>query len=101
MKGQQFCLTAVKYCIKVHSCATPEGLGLWVDKEPRTPWELNFDAGKIMNFKVIKTNEQYETTLARVSELIDLSIANTITNDQLEELDLLGLLVEKYEDVES
>jgi HTH-type transcriptional regulator / antitoxin HigA len=54
-----------------------------------------------MNFKVIKTNEQYETTLARVSELIDLSIANTITNDQLEELDLLGLLVEKYEDVES
>ena len=59
------------------------------------------DAGEIMNFKAIKTNEQYEATLARVSELIDLSIANTITNDQLEELDLLGLLVEKYEDVES
>jgi HTH-type transcriptional regulator / antitoxin HigA len=54
-----------------------------------------------MNYKVIKTNKQYESTLARVSDLIDLSIADSITNDQLEELDLLGVLVEKYEDIDS
>ena len=54
-----------------------------------------------MIHQVIKTEKQYKDALARVSDLIDLSIADTITNDQVEELDLLGVLIEKYEDMDS
>jgi hypothetical protein len=51
-----------------------------------------------MEYKPIETDKQYEEALARVSLLIDLSIADTITSDQIEELDLLASNVENYEE---
>jgi HTH-type transcriptional regulator/antitoxin HigA len=48
---------------------------------------------KIMEIKVIKTEEQYEATLNRVEEIFD----STKTSETADELELLTVLIEKYE----
>jgi HTH-type transcriptional regulator/antitoxin HigA len=48
---------------------------------------------KIMEIKVIKTEEQYEATLNRVEEIFD----STKTSETSDELELLTVLIEKYE----
>ena len=46
-----------------------------------------------MEIKVIKTEEQYEATLNRVEEIFD----STKTSETADELELLTVLIEKYE----
>jgi HTH-type transcriptional regulator / antitoxin HigA len=46
-----------------------------------------------MTISVIKTDEEYDNTLARIEQIMD-AIPNTPDGDELE---LLSLLVEKYE----
>jgi len=48
---------------------------------------------KIMEIKIIKTEEQYEATLNRVEEIFD----STKTSETADELELLTVLIEKYE----
>jgi HTH-type transcriptional regulator/antitoxin HigA len=48
---------------------------------------------KTMEIKVIKTEEQYEATLNRVEEIFD----STKTSETADELELLTVLIEKYE----
>jgi HTH-type transcriptional regulator/antitoxin HigA len=48
---------------------------------------------KTMEIKVIKTEEQYEAALNRVEEIFD----STKTSETADELELLTVLVEKYE----
>ena len=48
-----------------------------------------------MNIKIIKTEAEYEEALARIDALIDAAPGSP----QVDELDLLALLVEKYEEV--
>jgi HTH-type transcriptional regulator / antitoxin HigA len=48
---------------------------------------------KIMEIKVIKTEEQYEATLNRVEEIFD----SSKTSETADELELLTVLIEKYE----
>ena len=48
----------------------------------------------------INTKEQYEKAIRRIEELYRLTDENTPANDSMmEELDLLGKAIEKYEDI--
>lgn len=47
-----------------------------------------------MNIKVIKTEEQYQAALARLEEIFD----SAKDSPQADELELLSLLIERYED---
>ena len=49
----------------------------------------------MMNIKIIKTEAEYEEALARIDALMDAAPGSP----QVDELDLLALLVEKYEEV--
>lgn len=48
-----------------------------------------------MNYKIIKTEEEYQKNLARFAEIFDAS-EGSLDSD---EADILALLIEKYEDV--
>ena len=48
-----------------------------------------------MTHRLIKTEEEYESVIARIDELMDAE-ANT---PECDELELLGLLVEKFEEI--
>jgi HTH-type transcriptional regulator/antitoxin HigA len=47
-----------------------------------------------MNIKLIKTEEDYENALARLEEIFD----SPLGSEEGDELEILGMLIEKYED---
>lgn len=49
-----------------------------------------------MKPKIIRTEEEYDSALARVETLMDL--APTVGSEEYDELELLGVLVERYEE---